>query len=206
MTATLYYSDILSARWVCAVAKYLKAPLTYVYLDLGKRDQQTPAYVALNPNAKVPTLVKGDRVTWEADAVEVQLSEDMGADLWPHDTARQIETLRWLGWNAQHFTRAGGALFFENIVKKRFDLGPGHAARIAESQDEFRRWAAVLSDHLKGRKWILDDGPTVADFSVAMALPFAKDAHIPLAEFPEVMRWHDQLNALEAWREPYPAR
>jgi glutathione S-transferase len=187
------------------VAKYLKAPLTYVYLDFAKGEHKAPAYVALNPNAKVPTLVQGARVTWEADAVVCQLSEDMGAGLWPHDAARQIETLRWLSWNAQHFTRAGGALFFENIVKQRFGIGAPDAARVAEAQGEFRRWAAVLSDHLKGRKWILGDAPTVADFSVAMALPFAREADIPLREFPEVLRWHDQLNAMEAWRDPYPA-
>lgn len=206
MSATLYYSDILSARWVCAVAKYLNAPLSYVYLDFAKGEHQAPAYVALNPNAKVPTLVKGARITWEADAVVCQLSEDMGAALWPHDSERQIETLRWLSWNAQHFTRAGGALFFENIVKKRFGIGVADPARVEEAQGEFRRWARVLSGHLKGRRWILGDEPTVADFSVAMALPFAKDAHIPLNEFPEVVRWHDQLNAMEAWRDPYPAR
>ena len=202
----LYYADLLSARWVCAVARYLKAPVEYVYLDPAKGDQRAPAYVTLNPNAKVPALVKGERVTTEADAVVCQLSEDVGADLWPHDVPRQIEAIRWLSWNAQHFTRAGGALYFENIVKKRFGIGDPHARTVTEAQEEFRRWAAVLSDHLKGRKWILGDGPTVADFSVAMALPFAKDARIPLDEFPEVVRWHDQLNALEAWREPYPAR
>jgi glutathione S-transferase len=29
---------------------------------------------------------------------------------------------------------------------------------------------------------------------------------MPVREFPEVSRWHDQLNAIEAWRSPYPAR
>jgi glutathione S-transferase len=29
---------------------------------------------------------------------------------------------------------------------------------------------------------------------------------MPLAEFPEVARWHAQLNRLEAWREPFPVR
>ena len=112
----LYYSDLLSARKACAVARYLSAPVEFVYLDIAKGEHKTPAYMALNPNAKVPTLVKGERVTWEADAVMCQLSEDMSADLWPHD-ARQIDIVRWLSWNAQHFTRACGSLYFENIIK-----------------------------------------------------------------------------------------
>jgi glutathione S-transferase len=118
----LYYSDLLSARKACAVARYLKAPVEFIYLDPAKGEFKAPAYVALNPNAKVPTLVKGERVTWEADAIMCQLSDDMGAGLWPHD-ARQIDIVRWFSWNAQHFTRAGGALYFENIIKKRFNIG-----------------------------------------------------------------------------------
>jgi glutathione S-transferase len=202
----LYYIDLLSARWVCAVARHLKAPVEFVYLDPAKGEHKTPAYVALNPNAKVPMLVKGDRVTTEADAIVCQLSEDVGADLWPHDVPRQIETIRWLSWNAQHFTRAGGALYFENIVKARFRIGAPDPAMVEEAQGEFRRWATVLSGHLKGRKWILGDTPTVSDFSIAMALPFAKDAQIPLGEFPEVVRWYSQIDALPAWRDPYPPR
>src|SRR5262249_17988680 len=118
----LYYSDILSAHRACAVARYLNAEVEYIYLDLVKGDQKKSEYLAVNPNGKVPTLVKGKRTTWEADAVICQLSDDMGADLWPHDS-RQIEITRWFSWNAQHFTRAGGALYFENIVKKRFRIG-----------------------------------------------------------------------------------
>jgi glutathione S-transferase len=201
----LYYSDILSARRACAVARYLKAPVEYVYLDLVRGDQRSPSYLAINPNGKVPTLVKGERITWESDAVICQLSEDMSADLWPHD-ARQIEITRWFSWNAQHFARAGGALYFENIVKKRFGLGAPDAAVVAGELGEFRRFAKVLDDQLAGRKWIVGDDLTVADFSVAMTLPYADEAQLPINEFENVRRWHDRLNDIEAWREPFPAR
>ncbi len=52
----------------------------------------------------------------------------------------------------------------------------------------------------------MGDALTVADFSVAVTLPYAEQAGIPLAEFPAVARWHERLNALEAWREPFPER
>jgi glutathione S-transferase len=200
----LYYSDILSSRRACAVAKYLNAPVDYVYLDLVKGDQKKPNYLAVNPNGKVPTLVHGARITWESDAVICQLSDDMGADLWPRD-ARQIDIVRWFSWNAQHFTRAGGALYFEHIVKPRFGIGAPDPKVIAEQIGEFRRYAAVLNNHLAERKWLVGDSLTVADLSVAMTLPYAEQAHLPLDDFPEVRRWHDRLNEIEGWREPFPA-
>ncbi|MGD0142280.1 MAG: glutathione S-transferase family protein [Rhizomicrobium sp.] len=201
----LYYSDILSSGRACAVARYLNAPVEYVYLDFAKGDHQKPAYLAINPNGKVPTLVKGERITWEADAVICQLSDDMGADLWPHD-ARQIDIVRWFSWNAQHFTRAGGTLYFENIVKRRFGIGPPDPAVVDEAIRDFRRWAGVLDAHLAGRTWLVGDSITVADFSVAMTLPYADEAKLPLGEFANVRRWHDRLNEIESWREPFPVR
>ena len=200
----LYYSDVLSPRKACAVARYLKSPVEFVYLDLTKGDHKTPAYLALNPNAKVPTLVDGERVIWEADAINCHLSECAGAQLWPRDTAGQIDVVRWLSWNDQHFTRAGGALYFENIIKKRFRIGAPDAAVVGKELADFRRFAAVLDAHLNGRDWLVGNQMTVADFAVAVFLPYAAEAHVALDDFPQVGRWHDQLNALEAWRNPFP--
>jgi glutathione S-transferase len=201
----LYYFDVLAPRKACAVAKYLKAPVEFVWLEPARAEHKAPEYLALNPNGKVPTLVDGERVVWEADAIICYLSERMGADLWPHD-ARQLEIISWFSWNAQHFMRAGGTLYFENIIKPRFNIGPPDGAAVAEAQGEFRRCAAVLDAHLKGRKWLVGNALSVADFSVAVTLPYAAKAAMPLDEFPEIRRWHDQLNELEAWRDPFPAR
>ena len=39
----LYYSDVLSPHKACAVARYLKSPVEFVYLNLVKGEQQAPA-------------------------------------------------------------------------------------------------------------------------------------------------------------------
>ena len=76
----------------------------------------------------------------------------------------------------------------------------------AEAQGWFRKHAGVLDQHLHGRKWLLGDQMSIADFSVGVTLPYAASANMPLDEFPEVMRWHDRLSELEAWRDPFPLR
>jgi glutathione S-transferase len=200
----LYYFDVLSPRKACAVVKFLKLPMDYVRVDLTKGEQRAPAYLDLNPSAKVPTLVDGEQVICEADAIICYLSDKAGAGLWPHDSRRQIDVLRWFSWNAQHFTRATGSLYFEHIIKPRFGIGAPTEANVNQALADFRRYAAVLNDHLKGRKWLVGDELSAADFSVAVTLPYAEKAKIPVDEFAEVRRWHDQLNTLDAWREPFP--
>lgn len=200
----LYYSDVLSPRKACAVAKYLKTPVEFVFLDLGKGEHLKPDYLAINPNGKVPTLIDGKRILWEANAIMCELAERAGSDLWPHDNRRQIEIIRWFSWDADHFSRYAGTLYFEHIVKARFSLGDPDPLVVEEALDQFRRFAAVLSEHLNGRRWLVGDAPTVADFAVAVTLPHADQARIPLDEFSEIRCWHDRLNELEAWREPFP--
>jgi glutathione S-transferase len=200
----LYYSDVLAPRKTCALAKYLKVPVEFAYLNLQKGEHKKPDYLALNPNGKVPTLVDGDKVLWEADAILCHLARHAESGLWPGDD-RQAEVISWFSWNSQHFIKSGGTLYFEFVIKSRFGMGPPDAAAVERAVGEFRGQASVLNNHLKNRQWLVGDRLTVADFSVAVTLPYAGQASIPLDEFPEVRRWHDQLNTLEAWRNPFPS-
>jgi glutathione S-transferase len=201
----LYYSETLAPRKACAVAKYLGLPIEYVFVDLAKGEQNEPAYLAINPNGKVPCLVDGDKSLWEADAIICHFAQRAESDLWPRG-ARQADAVRWFSWNSQHFYRHGGTLYFEHLIKPRIGLGEPDASKVAEAQGWFRKHAGVLDQHLKDRTWLLGDELSVADFSVGATLPYAKSAAMPLEEFEHVRRWHDRLNALDAWRDPFPAR
>jgi glutathione S-transferase len=202
----LYYSDTLSPRKACAVAKYLNSPVEYIYVDLGKGEHKTPAFLKLNPNGKVPALEDGDVKLWEADAIICHLARKAGSDLWPRSEQDQTDVMRWLSWNAQHYTRHGGTLYFEHLIRPRFNLGPTDDAEVADAQKWFRQFSAVLNDHLRGRDYVVGDTLSVADFAVAIALPYAEKAKIPVGEFPEIVRWHARMNELPAWRDPFPAQ
>lgn len=201
---TLYYAETLMPRKVCALARHLASPLTYVRVDLAAAEQRSETFAALNPNCKVPVLRVGSRSIWESNAIMCFLARFAGSPLWPDDD-RQIEVLRWLSWDLEHFTRHGGALYFEHIIRPAFGLGAPDDAVVREETTAFRRYAAVLDGHLADHRHLLGDALTIADFSVAAALPYADAARIPLQDFPHIARWHDRLNALPAWRDPYPA-
>ncbi len=199
----LYYFETLNPRKACAVARYLNAPVEYIRIDLTRTEQKTPAFLAINPNGKVPVLEDGARTIWESTAIMCHLFQAMGSDLWPDDE-RQFDVLRWLSWDLQHFTRHGGQLYFQYIIKSRFALGEPDTAAVQEALGFFRTNAAVRNEHLKGRSVVVGDRLTVADFALAVTLPYADTAHIPIAEFPEIERWHRQLSELPTWRQPFP--
>jgi len=201
----LYYAEVLNPRKVCALARHLEAPVTFVHVDLAKGEHRRPAFLALNPNGKVPVLQTDRGSLWESSAILCFLARRAGSPLWPEDEEGQIELLRWLSWDAQHFAPAAGGLYFEHVIRPMFGLGPPDPAAVEAATADFRKYARVLDDHLQGRPYLLGDALSVADFAAAAALPYAEAARIPLGDFPAVARWHARLEELPAWREPFPA-
>jgi glutathione S-transferase len=80
---------------------------------------------------------------------------------------------------------------------------PKRSAAVITGRIHFRDHAAVLNTHLEHRRWLLGDAISYADFRVATPLPFAGPAGIPLSDFANVKRWHDQLLEIDAWRDPF---
>ncbi len=197
----LYYSQNLNPRVAVCVARYLKSPVDYI--AASPRDPaNTEAFRAINPNTLVPVLVDGDRRLWETDAIACYLSRVAGSDFWrAGDDAPEM--VMWLSWAAYHFNNAGGALYFDKLIRPRIGLEPADPKFVAQSLSDFREYAKVLDGELAGREWLLGDRLSYADFRVATPLPFAEGAGMPVEEFPNIVRWNARLTAIDAWREPF---
>lgn len=61
---------------------------------------QTPEYKAMNPNSVVPTLVEGDFVLWESNAILRYLAAGhaMGTPMWPDSLHARAGIDRWMDW------------------------------------------------------------------------------------------------------------
>jgi glutathione S-transferase len=199
----LYYCETLNPRKACAVARHLDSPVDFIRVDLSRGEHRTPKFLAMNPNGKVPVLQDRDWVLWEANAIMCYLSQTAKADLWPDD-ARQIEVMRWLSWDAHHFTRHAGTLYFEHIIKPALGMGEPDPLAVEEATRHFKTFARVLDDHLSGREFLVGNTLSVADFAVGVTLPYANAAKLPLGAFPKIQSWHARLEKLPAWREPFP--
>lgn len=199
----LHYFETPNGRKACAVARHLDAPVAYVRIDLAKGEHRAPAFLAVNPNGKIPALEDGATKLWEASAIMVHLARKAESDLWPNDD-RQVEAIRWLSWSHDHFSRHAGALFFQTVIKPAVGMGNPDAAAVEEATGYLKQFGRVLDDHLAGRRFLLGDTPTVADFEVAAFLPDTPAARAALEGFREVGRWQGRMNELPAWREPFP--
>jgi glutathione S-transferase len=200
----IYWIKAQAPRRVLALAKHLglKAELVQVAGGMNAAD-----YLALNPNAKAPTLVDGERVLWESTAIMAYLSIKAESDMWPARTpAEQVEVMRWLSWNDCHWAPAVGPFYFEHVVKATFGLGPPDRAMLPSKIPGLMRFAKVLDDHLAGRDFVACGRLTIADFALASMATDWRVAEMPIEALTNVVRWLDGLMRIPAWADPWPAK
>ena len=123
---------------------------------------KTPEYLAMNPNALVPTLQDGDFTLWESNAIVRYLCAKYGAPtlgaaavgtntLYPEDLEQRFDAERWMDWQQTTLNRESGAAFvqwFRTPEDKR------DAAVIARSVAATEPAMAQLNAHLADRAYV----------------------------------------------------
>lgn len=199
----IYWTKTQAPRRVLALVKHLGIDAELIHVSF--KDLRTPEYSALNPNMKAPTLVDGDYVLWESSAIMAYLCIKSKSDMWPaQDPAEQVEVLRWLSWNDQHWARIAGVFYFEHIVKRDFNLGLPDTEMLQAKLPELQRYAGVLDGHLRGRDFVACGRLTIADFQLASMAHYWRESEMPMQDFPHVVRWLDGLDRIPAWSDPWP--
>jgi glutathione S-transferase len=202
----IYWIKAQAPLRVLALVKHLDIEAELVELDLMAGELKSPDYARLNPNMKVPTLVDGDVVLWEASAIMAYLCIKAGSDLWPaQQPAEQVEVLRWLSWNDCHWAPAVGPYYFEHVVKATFGMGPPGTESLKSKAGDLVKFAKVLDGHLSGRTHVACGRLTIADFQLASMATFWRESHMPLEGSSNIVRWIDGLMRIPAWSDPWPA-
>lgn len=182
-----------NVRRVRLTAAVLGLDLEEVALDFTRGEHKTPDYLAINPNGAVPTLVDGDFVLTESRAIMQYLAR--GTDLLPEDARARADVARWQFWDAAHFAPHTGALVFEKLIKPMFGMGDPDPRKVEEALAGFRRFGAVLDQHLDGKRYLVGDALTIADLTIACSLMYARQTDAPLGELPHVTSWLSRVSA-----------
>lgn len=196
----LYYNPMsTNGRLAHVTAVHLGSQLETHVVEMAKGEHKAPEYLAINPNGKVPALVDGDFKLWESNAIAAYLADTSGDRGFFPEGAARYDALRWMFWEANHWSKALGVLTFEHLLKNMFNMGAPDEARVAAALNDVRKYSRVLNTQLTGRAWLLGDNVTVADFMIGADLTYAAMTGVPVDEFPELARWLSAINALPAF-------
>src|SRR5215831_15086628 len=139
---------------VLVVLHHLGLEAEVVRVDLFGGENRTPAFLALNPNHRMPVLDDDGFVLWESNAIMQYLaSKRPEAGLWPADPRLQADVSRWQCWDLAHWDPACATLVFERFIKKLFGQGDADPAEVAKGEAAVQRFGGVLDGCLRGRRY-----------------------------------------------------
>lgn len=188
-------------RVLATIYELAREDIELSVVDLFSGAHKSPEFLKLNPNGKVPVLEDGEYSLWESTAIMQYLSGD--SSLWPASKVR-YDIIRWQVWGVAHWGPPIGKVVYERLVKKVTGGGEADEAKVDEALEEFRRFADVLDGHLEKQDWLVGDGLTLADFSVAANLTYADAVGIDLEPYANIRRWYGSIEAREAWQRSAP--
>jgi len=194
----LYYFPSPNPQKVRFAINELGIECETVPVDLLKREQKTPEFLALNPYGRVPVLVDGDLKLWESHAILAYLGEKTGK-LWPTTPAGRADALRWLFFLTSAISPPTTEVVFNRIAVKLSGGTPDEAA-IARGEKALPDSLRVIEQHLLGRKWMLGDFSLV-DCDYGPTFNVLEKAGFSFADFPKIAAYTEAIRARRAWQE-----
>lgn len=189
-----------NCRKVRAVAYELGLTPTFVPLNILGGDSRSAAFLAKNPNGKVPVLEDGDFLLWESNAIAAYLAAlRPQAGLIPAEPRPRADVDRWISWEACHMGPAVGKVAYERIVRGMIRKEVPDSSIVEAGTAEFRTLAPILDAALKGREFVAGR-LSVADFCLSGFLLLADDVGLDTSAYPAVSAWLDRLRGRESVR------
>jgi glutathione S-transferase len=199
---TLYYSPGTASMVVHLALLEIGAPYRLELVDVYASQERDPAYLALNPQGTVPTLVVDGRALTESAALLMVLAErHPDAGLAPPPGSAERES--WQQW----------IVYLSNTLASTFrlwfypgDLGaPEHPPQV---RDALRRkiegvWDRADAQLAAAGPYLIGRDFTGADLYITMLMRWSRKMPKPATEWPALRALADRVRARASWKRLY---
>jgi len=166
--------------------------------DYGRQfnNTQDAAYLALNPNGKVPTIVDGDTAVWESNTILRYLCNERGSPLYPADAISRSQVERWMDWQLASLNVPYLAIF-RDAKKPEAE----RSSSWAKDAEELGQQLRILDGTLKAGPWIAGGAITLADICLGPIIHRCLDFPIQLPELDRLKTWRSKVAARPAFQK-----
>lgn len=164
--------------------------LRYVRHDVGGAFGMDAAYLALNPNALVPTIEDDGVVLWESNAILRYLAARHAPErFWPGDPAVRAQGDKWMDWQFDYAAAQGPA--FINLVRRT----PAERDQDAIGQSAARSAAMMtrVDAELARHPWLSGEQFGIGDIPMGVYAHSWFTLAIERPPLPHVADWYSRL-------------
>ena len=190
-----YYSGAPNPTKVALFLEETDLAYEPIPIDTRKGEQHKPAFLAINPNAKLPAIVDGDVAVSDSSAILLYLAGKTGKFLPAKSDKARGELLSWM-----FFVSSGVGPYFGQSVHFRNYAPEKLPYAINRYAFEAQRHASILNARLAKRKYMLGDTYTIVDMNVwgwARLVPMVIGDGA-WEKFPHLKRLVDEISARPA--------
>lgn len=146
---------------------------------------QTADYLALNPTGKVPTLVDGDVVIFETQAILYYSVRQYGnGKLWADTPAGEASIWQWTLFISNQLE----APALDMLLQVKYAGDTPDQSALAKAAEQLTRFLPVLEQRLAEQDYLCGE-KTFADIHGALVLSWPKLAKFDYSAYPAVERW-----------------
>jgi glutathione S-transferase len=194
-------SNVQKLLWFCG-----EVGIPYERVDAGLTFgvTKTPEYLAMNPNALIPTIEDDGFVLWESNTILRYLASKHRQMSWyPQDLKHRAEVEKWMDWANSSL---GAAI--TPIMWQLFRIAPDlrDSKLLLSSAEKSTAMIDILEAHFEKNTYAAGTYPTLAD--IPMAIQAYRWSNMPWAQFnyqaparPKVQAWLDRLAERQVFRE-----
>ncbi len=168
----------------------LGLPFERVELDILRGETRTPAFLAKNPNGRIPLLELEDgSCLAESNAILWYLAE--GTPLLPEDRVKRARVLQWMffeQYSHEPFIAVLRFWHFAGRVEENRDAAPARRAGGLAA-------LGVMERHLSAKDFFVGDRYSIADIALYAYTHVAPEGGFDLAPFPALRRWLERVRA-----------
>ena len=188
----LYFWPTPNCYKISILLEELGLPYTVMPIHIGKGEQYTPEFEAINPNGKVPALTDhdgpdGKSITiFESGAIMIYLAEKAGKFI-PQPTAPRMAVLEWLMFQMGSVgPMLGQAHHFRKYAKTKIPYA------VDRYTQEATRIYTVLDKRLSNTPFLAGEY-SIADMAVYPWLRPYRWQGQELSEFSNLQRWYSAV-------------
>ena len=191
------YGDVHSGN--CYKLKLLCSLLSirheWIAVDILKGESQTPEFLKLNPNGKIPLLVtdKGECLA-ESNAILFYLARNSA--LLPDDALQQARVLQW-----QFFEQYSHEPFIAvaRFIARYLGMPEHRKAEYESKQAGGNQALAVMEEQLQTSPFLVGGQCTIADISLYAYTHVASEGGFDLDSYPAISQWLKRIQSLKGY-------
>jgi glutathione S-transferase len=166
--------------------------------DYGRQfgNTQDVAYLRLNPNGKVPTLLDGTAVIWESNTILRYIANKASTPLYPVEPVARSQVERWMDWQLASLNGP-----YIGIFKEAKKPAGERAASWAQDAAELSAQLTILDGALADRPWLAGADFSLADICLGPIVHRCLDFPVELPTLERLKGWRSNIVARPTFKK-----